>query len=130
MKLFKFDEIEFYIGKTAKENWELLDNAKAENQNYIWFHLNSFPSPYVIMWSSISNLEELIKTDNSENRTINEFLNFGASLCKAHSKYKSMKDLKIMYTTVNKLTKTDKVGEVNIKGKYKTIKVEDTPTLQ
>lgn len=65
MKVFEFEEIKFYVGRSAKENWELLDKAKAEDQNYIWFHLESFPSPYVIMWSSISNLEELIKENAS-----------------------------------------------------------------
>lgn len=121
MIVFEFEEIKFYLGKTAKDNWELLDKAKTEDQNYIWFHLDSFPSPYVIMWSTISNLEEVIK--EKSDLTINQFINFGATLCKSHSKYKSMKDIKIMYTTVNKLTKTENVGQVNIKGKYKTIVV-------
>jgi hypothetical protein len=131
MKVFEFQECKFYIGKNAKENWELLDKAKAEDQNIVWFHLDSFPSPYVFMWSSISSLEELIKTEKTEKKeeisSINQFLNFGASLCKEHSKYKNMKDIKIMYTTVNKLTKTDKIGEVDIKGKYKTLKIVDIP---
>ena len=60
-----------------------------------------------------------------------KFLTFGANLCKEHSKYKFLKDMKIMYTTVKNLTKTNKVGEVDIKGKYKTlvVVVGDTPTF-
>ena len=137
---FEFEGVKFYVGKSAKENWELLDKAKAEDQNYIWFHLESFPSPYVVMWSSISNLEKLIKENTSlsiaRNKNIKlatanaiaEYLSFGANLCKEHSKYKAMNDAKIMYTTVKKITKTDKVGEVDIKGKYLTLVVGDTPT--
>ena len=119
MKVFEYGNIKFYIGKSAKENWELLDKAKNEDENYIWFHLERFPSPYVIMWSSISNLEELIKDISS--LSINDYLSFGASLCKQHSKYNFLKDLKIMYTTVKKLTKTNNIGEVDIKGKYLTL---------
>ena len=122
MKVFQFRGIFFHIGQSAKENWELLDKAKAENQNYIWFHLESFPSPYVIMWSSISDLEKFIETQNEfKNLSIDHYLAFGANQCKLYSKYSYLNDLKIMYTTVQKLTKTDKVGEVDIKGKYKII---------
>ena len=131
MKLYEFKGIKYYVGKNAKENWDLLDKTKEENENYIWFHLESFPSPYVFMWSSISNLEELIKIENEKDKrentksaiasAITEYLSFGANLCKEHSKYKFLKDLKIMYTTVKKVTKTDKVGEVDIKGKYLTL---------
>ena len=98
MKVFEFEGVKFYVGKSAKENWDLLDKATAEDQNYIWFHLESFPSPYVIMWSSISNLEEQIKTENETGKRVNtksatasaiaEYLSFGANLCKEHSKYK------------------------------------------
>ena len=128
MKVFDFEGVQFYIGKNATENWELLDKAKTEDPNYIWFHLESFPSPYVIMWSSISNLEELLKEKAS--LSINKFLTFGANLCKEHSKYTFLKESKIMYTTVKKITKTHKVGEVDIKGKYLTlvVVVGDTPT--
>lgn len=140
MKVFEYQGVSFYLGKTATENWELLDKAKAEDPNYIWFHLESFPSSYVIMWSSIKNLEELIKTEEKELKdslagdennniklasarryALDQFLSFGANLCKENSKYKDMKHVKIMYTTVKKLTKTDKVGEVNVKGKYLTL---------
>jgi len=128
MREFELQEIKFYVGQNAKENWDLLDRAKVENQNYIWFHLDSFPSPYVIMWSTIGDLEKMIKeADKLDNITIDQFINYGANLCKEYSKYKFLKDLKIMYTTVNKLTKTDTVGEVDIKGKRKILKVVETP---
>ena len=128
MKELEFNNVKFYVGQSAKENWQLLDKAKIENKNFVWFHLNSFPSPYVFMWSSISNLEELIKQSKEVNSTnidvcptIDQYLNYGATLCKEYSKYKFFNDLKIIYTTVNKLKKTDTVGEVDIKGKSKII---------
>ena len=39
------------------------------------------------------------------------------------SKYKFLKDIKIMYTSIKKLSKTDKLGEVDIVGKYNIIKI-------
>ena len=137
MKVFEFHDIKYYVGQNAKENWELLDKAKEKNPDYIWFHLNSFPSPYVIMWSSIKNLEELIqysqditgeteKFDNPDilvNITINDYIKYGANLCKEYSKYNYLNDIKIMYTTVKKITKTDKVGELDIKGKSNIVKL-------
>lgn len=127
MREYELHTIKFYIGQNAKENWDLLDKAKAEDKKYIWFHLDSFPSPYVIMWSTLKNLEEIIKeskeSDKLNDITIVEFIDYGANLCKEHSKYNLLKDLKIMYTTVNKLTKTDIVGEVEVKGKRKIVKL-------
>ena len=114
MKEFEFENIKYYVGRTAKENWELLDNAKKDNPNYIWFHLNSFASPYVIMFSTL---------DNMNNDDINEYIHYGANLCKEYSKYKFLKDIKIMYTSIKNLSKTDKLGEVDITGKYNIIKI-------
>ena len=115
MKVFEFENIIYYVGQNAKENWEILDKAKLENSQYLWFHLNSFKSPYVILWLSFDKLKHL---DN-----INKYINYGANLCKEYSKYKYLKDLKIIYTIVDKLYKTNNIGEVDIKGKYSIIKL-------
>tara|TARA_B100000900_G_scaffold415334_1_gene444847 strand:- start:6880 stop:7218 length:339 start_codon:yes stop_codon:yes gene_type:complete len=112
MKKETYKNIDFFIGENAQDNWNILDNAKKINENFIWFHLNSFPSSFVIMYQFIN--------DNSCNT---ELLNFGANLCKQNSKYKYLKDIKICYTTLNKLNKTNKIGEVTIVGKKKTIKL-------
>ena len=64
-----------------------------------------------------STLHEL--NDNS----LNNYLNYGANLCKTHSKYRNLKDLKICYTSLKKLSKTNKIGEVLIKGKKNIIKL-------
>ena len=48
---------------------------------------------------------------------IDNILTFGANLCKQHSKYKSMKNLKIIYAYLKNLSKGDSLGEVIITGK-------------
>ena len=106
MKIEINNDIEYIIGKNANENWEILDKYKNINDNYIWFHLNSFASCYVIMKS-----EEYTNSD----------LIYGAQLCKINSKYKNYNNLKIIYAPLNKLTKTNKIGEVIVSGKKKLI---------
>lgn len=118
MKQIEYNNVNFYIGQNATENWELLDSSKKINENFIWFHLNSFPSSYVIMYSTLDKL----KIDNSQ-CDINNFLTFGANLCRENSKYKFLKDIKVIYTTVKKLKKTNKIGEVIISGKKNLIKL-------
>lgn len=114
MKKIYYNNIQFVIGQNAQENWNILDEACKINTDFIWFHVNSFPSAYVIMYSTS---DELI--DNS----YNDYLIYGASLCKQHSKYKNFKNIKICYTSLKKLNKTQKIGEVNIKGKPSIIKL-------
>ena len=53
--------------------------------------------------------------------SIDKFLVYGATQCKEYSKYKFLKDLKIMYGPLHKISKTEKVGEVIVKGKSKII---------
>lgn len=99
MKEFQNNNINFYVGKNAKENWEMLNKFK---QNHIWFHLANFSSPYVIM-------------DSDDISKIN--LIFGANLCKENSSYKNFKKIKIIYCCLKQLKKGSKIGEVIISGK-------------
>jgi len=87
MKTEIFEETNIKIGQNAQENWNLID---VFNQNYIWMHLNSFPSCYVVI-------------ENED--PSNELLVEGARLCKDNTKYKNMKDIKICYTTISNLIK-------------------------
>jgi predicted ribosome quality control (RQC) complex YloA/Tae2 family protein len=114
MKKIKYKNIIFIIGQNAKENWDIFDENKKINNNFIWFHLNSFPSPYVIMQSTFNDI------DKSQ---IYDILTYGANLCKENSKYTFLNDLKIIYCQLNKLTKTNKLGEVYITGKKYIIKI-------
>jgi len=103
MKETIHNDITYIIGENAKDNWDILDNAK---QNDIWFHLDKFTSSYIIMKS----------TDTSKINII-----YGAILCKENSKYKNFKNLKITYCSVKQLKKTKVIGEVKIKGKNNNI---------
>ena len=114
MKTVEYKNIYFFIGQNAKENWDILDNSIKINENFIWFHLNSFPSPYIIMHSTITDIS---KDD------LQDILYYAANLCKDNSKYKNLKDLKICYTSLKKLEKTTKIGEIIIKGKKNIIKL-------
>lgn len=114
MKTFIFENIKFLLGQNAQENWNILEEAQKINSDYIWFHLNSFPSSYVIMYSTLNELND---------SSLNNYLTYGANLCKNYSKYKNYNDLKICYTTLKKLSKTNKIGEVLIKGKRNIIKL-------
>lgn len=114
MKKIEYNNIIYIIGENSKDNWNALDLYKKENDQYIWFHLNSFSSAYVIMCSIMSNI------DKSQ---LNNYLFYGAKLVKNNSRYCNYTNLKIIYTTLNKLSKTNTIGEVFISGKKNIISV-------
>ncbi len=115
MREIIFENIKFLVGQNSQENWNLIDSCSKINNEYIWFHLNSFPSCYVIMCSSL--------TDISCGDLKNNILNYGAELCKKNTKYRDLPNLKICYTSLKKLKKTNKIGEVIITGKKNIIKI-------
>ena len=77
MKFNEFNNVEYYLGENAQDNWNLFDKSKEINENYIWFHLNSFASPYVIMYATMDD----IKTMSAS------YLNYGANLCLNNTLY-------------------------------------------
>jgi hypothetical protein len=113
MKTIIYKTIQFLIGENAQDNFNILDDSLKINSNFLWFHLNSFPSCFVIMHATVDD----IKHDKDE------FLYFAANLCKINSKYKNFQDLKICYTTLKKLKKSEKIGEIIITGKRNIIKL-------
>tara|TARA_E500000331_G_C17261827_1_gene715574 strand:+ start:843 stop:1166 length:324 start_codon:yes stop_codon:yes gene_type:complete len=94
MKTITYNDINIIVGQNSKENWSLLDNT---NENYLWFHLRSFPSCFVI-----------IEDEYPDNLTVLE----AATICKEHTKYRNLKNLKINYTPVSNLRKVGKEGTV------------------
>ena len=114
MKKIEYNNIIYVIGENSQDNWNILDLYKKENDKYIWFHLNSFSSGYVIMCSTINEI------DKSQ---LNDYLYYGAELCKNNTKYRNLKNLKIIYTTLKKLSKTDTVGEVLTSGKNNIVTI-------
>ena len=102
----------FYIGENAQDNFELLDKFN-DNQEYLWFHLNSFPSPYIII--------NITKSELMSNINKSLILKYACELCKNNSKYKNLKNLKIIWTPIKNLKKTNNIGEVLISGKKNII---------
>lgn len=91
------------IGRNSRENWELL----AEPGDHWWFHLESFPSPYVILGQESPSQVEI--------RT-------AAELCKQYSKYRNYRDIYVIFTQVKYVKKGTVLGEAIVR-KTKRIKV-------
>jgi len=104
MKTIDFENSKIIIGQNAKENWDLLDN----NENFLWFHLKSFPSCHVI-----------ILNENPNETTIQK----AAELCKENTKYKSLKNIKINYTPIKNIKKSKEVGSVEFKSNKKVFTI-------
>lgn len=100
MKIEIINNLIYKIGENAKENNELLDL----NPNYTWFHLKSFPSCHVILEKLNPNKDDIY---------------IGGNLCLKNTKYKNLKNIKIYYTLLNNITRTNKIGSVCFKKKKK-----------
>ena len=104
MKTIDFENSKIIIGQNAKENWDLLDN----NDNFLWFHLKSFPSCHVI-----------ILNENPDETTIQK----AAELCKENTKYKSLKNIKVNYTSIKNIKKSKEIGSVEFKSNKKVFTI-------
>jgi len=103
MREIIIDNITIKIGENAKENTEMIKMLKNANENYIWFHLSSFPSPHVV-----AEIE-----DDTDISAIPENLILKCSeICRKYSKYKNMKNLYIDYTPLKNIKLTFTLGEV------------------
>lgn len=96
MKEYSYNDVVIKVGQCDQENWELIDFES----NYIWLHLNSFPSCHVIIY---------------DDNPTNELLSYAADLCKNNTKYKNLKHLKVCYTKCCNLQKGHKIGSVTYK---------------
>lgn len=99
MATFIYCGVNMYVGRNAKQNWELLENA---NENDIWIHLDKLPSSYVIIDS------------NSESSITNSHIKYAAQLCTKYSKSKIPNDVKgvyYIYTICKNVKKGKSTGE-------------------
>jgi predicted ribosome quality control (RQC) complex YloA/Tae2 family protein len=103
MKKFVYENFVCKLGETAKENWELLE--KAEN-HYLFFHLSSFPSGYVIL-------------EYKDSEPTPFMIQTAAQLCKNGTKYRTLTNIKVDWCRCDNLEKTDKVGEIIFKSNRK-----------
>ena len=94
-------EVQFIIGTCAQDNFDAIDISDPDD---IWFHVRDGSSCHVIAKIPIAG-----KLDKKMMRHI---IKQGALLCKQESKYKSVKNLAIIYTKLHNVQKTDIVGSV------------------
>lgn len=101
-----FENNPIKIGQNAIDNDNIISEAKEAD---IWFHLKTFPSCHVIIECSNEypiNLTMIIHC---------------ANLVKQNTKYKNVPNVKVNYTPIKNIHKTDTPGLVIIKGKAKNI---------
>lgn len=101
----------FTVGKNAQENFNIIENS---NPNDIWFHIDNYASCHVI-----ASMPPDIDFDKKQLMYI---IKQGAIICKQYSKYKSDKNVTIVYTCVKNVTMTNHTGSVTIQSS-KTISI-------
>lgn len=102
------DNILYKLGKNAKENFRLIDEAQDLNDEYWWCHLSDHTSGHCIIFND--------KIDNS-------MIQFAGRLIKENSKKKYSKKVKIVYCQIKDLIKTKVIGEVIIKSNLNIINI-------
>lgn len=102
------NDIKYKLGRNAKENFELIDEAYKLNDNFWWFHLEDYPSGHCIVHTVLID------------KTI---VQFAASLVKQYSKLKDQKKVKIIYTQIKWIKKNKTIGEVIILNKPMTFRL-------
>ena len=96
-------EITFTIGENAQDNFDIIDDA---HPNDLWFHIHNESSCHVI--ASMPRDEKLNK------KQIHKIITQGSCICKKNSKYKSNKDVEIVYSYICNVVKTHIIGQVNV----------------
>lgn len=94
------NNIKYRLGKNAKDNWKLIDDADPDDW---WVHLDDHPSAHCII-----EIKD-ITTD---------MIRFAGELIKQKSKLKNEKKLNIVYTQIKYIKKTKIVGQVVLSQKY------------
>jgi predicted ribosome quality control (RQC) complex YloA/Tae2 family protein len=103
------EEITFYIGKSDKDNFDVIDMGEP---NDIWFHSNEGSSCHVVA---------KIPEDINKKKMIT-IIKKGALLCKENTnKLKSLSKHVFMYTHVKNVVKTNIPGTVTLSEKAKLI---------
>jgi len=96
-----FMGFDIHIGKNKQDNWDLIDKS---NKHDIWFHVANGPSSHIILKTNGSPLRDVPK----------QVITRCACLCKANSSSKSVTKCEIVYTQIENVVKTTRVGEVTI----------------
>ena len=103
--------ITFYIGQNAQDNFDIIDNA---NPCDLWFHLADYSSCHVI---ATMPEDDDIKIDK---KVLKQIVNSAALLCRKHTqKIENLQNVKVVYTNIENVEKTEKKGCVQFKDESK-----------
>ena len=97
----------YWVGKNAQDNWDIIKKA---DDNWLWFHLDKFPSGHVIICKKFDTIT-------------NDEINFASKLCIDNSKYKLLKNLGIVYSEINNLNIGKEIGSVYFNSNRKVKKI-------
>jgi predicted ribosome quality control (RQC) complex YloA/Tae2 family protein len=97
--------IDYMYGKNDKGNFDAIDIS---DEYDIWMHLKNKESSHVIV--------RINKNFNIHN--MNQLIKIGAELCKDKSKYKTYKNLEVIYTEIKNIKKTKDLGKVIINDRH------------
>ena len=102
-EILEYNKIKYIIeiGENKYDNFEIIDKAEKSD---IWFHVDGLPSCHVIL-----------KTHEKIKHIPLYIIKQCAYLCKINSKAKTLQKCGICYTTIDNISKTDIIGQVNIK---------------
>jgi len=103
------------IGRNEKENDALIRNS---NKNDLWFHLEDNPSPHGFISFAPSNAPS---TPNAE--PPHDLIYKTALLVKKYSNCKHIPSVSVIYTKIENVSLTKKIGTVIIKKKTNKINV-------
>ena len=97
MKQLTINDVTYYIGTNAKDNFAALDAGQPDD---IWIHASKIPSCHVIVVDGLKNKKAI---------------RLGAALCKQNTnKIANLKNVEFVYTLVKHVTKTAVDGRVII----------------
>ena len=96
-------DVEFYIGTTQYENFDVIDIGSDED---IWIHAKDSSSCHVVCKVP----------ENLNKKEVKYIVKVGALLCKSNTnKLKSLKNIDFIYTMIKNIKKTDIAGCVETK---------------
>jgi predicted ribosome quality control (RQC) complex YloA/Tae2 family protein len=109
-------DIQFNVGENAEDNHSIIRLAKVDD---LWFHIGGGkPSCHVTASIPITNA---YSDSKNSKKGLKYIIKQGAVLCKSMSKYKSDKNVEIIYTFVKNVECSAEIpGRVTLSN-YKTI---------
>ena len=98
---YEDDIYKIIVGENAQDNFDIISIS---SQNDLWFHLEHFSSPHVILQNP-KNLKR--------NKMPKMAIYFALEACKKHSKFKTVtKKISFIYTEIKNIKKTNIIGQV------------------